>query len=46
MILILTNTLVMAVVNKVTSKLSAPIMRARIKQISKVKEGENSRRHI
>jgi len=46
MILILTNILVMAVVNRVTSKLSAPIMKSRKKQISKVKEEEKPRRHI
>jgi len=46
MTLILTNILVMVVVNMVTSKLSAPIMRARKKMISKVREEEKPRRHI
>ena len=36
----------MAVVSRVTSKLSAPIKRARKKLISKVKEEEKPKRHI
>jgi len=46
MILILTSALAMTVVNRVISKHNAPTMKARIKKISKVKEGEKPRRHM
>jgi len=46
MILILTSTVVMVVVNTFISKKNAPTMKAMIKQISKVKEGEKPRRHM
>jgi len=46
MILILTSTLAMVVVNNVISKQNAPTMKAKIEQISKVRKGEKPRRHM
>jgi len=42
MILTLTSTLAMAVVNRVISKQNAPTMKARIEQISKVRKREKA----
>jgi len=40
MILMLTNTLVMAVVNRVISRLNAPTMKSKKKHISGMRKGE------